>query len=199
MDPIYDAQLGSANRNLATTVAGLDQQRGQLGQVYGLGVGPGGNVFDDPSNPFSRAAALATAYKQAQSGTTNRMAARGQLYSGALQNAQNENATQNARARDSMIRQFLSDVQQIDQAKLGAQNAYLDATTGAGAESVARGLANRPDPASVPGPPPAALKPKAGYQFVMASGPNAGLSYKLVARKGGGYDRLYENGKRERR
>jgi hypothetical protein len=199
---MYEAMVGSANRNLATTVAGLDYQKGQLGQIYGLGVNAQGSVFDDPSNPFSRAAALAQSYKRAQTGTTNSMAASGQLYAGSLQNAQNENANQNARGRDAMIRQFLADNQQIDQARLQAANAYQDEVTRAQAERIQRALENRPDPASVPAiggaatPAAARAKPKPGYQFVQDSGSRKGLSYKLVPGKNGELIRLYENGDR---
>jgi hypothetical protein len=46
----------------------------------------------DPSNPNSRAALLQRSYENQQRGNTNSLAARGQLYSGALQNAQDTSA-----------------------------------------------------------------------------------------------------------
>lgn len=60
----------------------------------------------DPSNPFSRAALLQKRYTEAQRGTTNSMAAQGQLYSGALQTAQDENAFQNNAAVDENQKAF---------------------------------------------------------------------------------------------
>lgn len=60
----------------------------------------------DPNNPFSRAALLQKTYEQNQRGTTNSMAAQGQLYSGALQDAQNENTFQNQAGVDSNQKSF---------------------------------------------------------------------------------------------
>ena len=60
----------------------------------------------DPNNPFSRAALLQRSYDQAQRGTTNSMAAQGQLYSGALQNALNEDRFQFDRGTDQNMKAF---------------------------------------------------------------------------------------------
>lgn len=160
VDPFYDAAAGNANRNLSTTLAGLQYQRGQLGSTYGLGTDAAGNVFDDPSNPYSRAAVLKASYDRAKLGTTTGMAAQGQLYSGALQNAQNENARQNDMGRDSLIRQFQNAQQQIRQGELQAQGTFQDQLGQAGSDRLLRALAARPDPASVPALP-VAVKSKA--------------------------------------
>lgn len=198
IDPRFDADIGAIDRDTATSLAGLEQQQGQLGAAYGLGVDASGNVFDDPSNPFSRAAALAQSYRNAQRGTTNSMAARGQLYAGSLQNAQNEVTNQNQRLRDAMIREFMGRIGDITQAKARIKNEDLSARDRAAGDRVDRALQARPDAAAVPSSAPAP-KPKAGFQFVMKSGPRAGMSYKLVPGKGGKLERLYENGYREAR
>lgn len=162
VDPFYDAAAGNANRNLSTTLAGLQYQRGQLGSTYGFGTDASGNVFDDPSNPYSRAAVMKKSYDDRKLGTTTSMAAQGQLYSGALQNAQNENARQNDMGRDSLIRQFMAAQQQIRQGELQAQGTYQDQLGQAGSDRLLRALAARPDPASVPAlPTPVVAKPKA--------------------------------------
>lgn len=162
VDPLYDAAAGSANRGLSTTLAGLQYQRGQLGSTYGLGQDASGNVFDDVSNPYSRAAVMKKTYDDRKLGTTTGMAAQGQLYSGALQNAQNENARQNDMGRDSLIRQFMAAQQQIRQGELQAQGTYQDQLGQAGSERLMRALAMRPDPATVPTlPTPVVAKPKA--------------------------------------
>jgi hypothetical protein len=153
VDPAYDAATGSANRNLALSQAGLASQRQGLGQEYGLGVNAQGGVFNDPSNPYSRAAALQQSYERAQRGTNTSLAARGQLYSGSFQNAAGENVNQNSRGRDSLIRDFLARNQAITQAQLQAQSDYTGAMGGAGAERIGRALENRPDAASVPQQP----------------------------------------------
>src|SRR5687767_7491091 len=58
IDPAYDAAQGAASFGLQTGLLGAQYQRGQLGQTFGLGIRPDGTVFDDPSNPYSRAAEL---------------------------------------------------------------------------------------------------------------------------------------------
>jgi hypothetical protein len=60
----------------------------------------------DPNNPFSRAALLQKRYTEAKQGTTNSMAAQGQLYSGALQTAQDENSFQNQAGIDENQKAF---------------------------------------------------------------------------------------------
>ncbi|HZA18971.1 MAG TPA: hypothetical protein VE645_19175 [Pseudonocardiaceae bacterium] len=153
IDPFHEAAAGIANRNLSSTLAQVQYQRGQLGQTYGLGVDPSGNVFDDVTNPYSRAATLQKMHDRAVRGTQTTMAARGQLYAGSLQNAQNANAEQNLRGRDAMIREFMAAQAQLKQQELAAGNAHADAMTAANAERVMRALAQRPDPASVPAVP----------------------------------------------
>lgn len=150
VDPIYDAQTGSANRNLGATLAQLQYQRGMLGQTYGIGITPQGQVFDDPSNPYSRAAAMKLAHDRSVQGTTTSMAARGQLYAGATQTAQNENVRQYDQGRDALIRQFQADQQRIQAAETAARAGAEDAYAQAGSDSLLRALAARPDAASVP-------------------------------------------------
>lgn len=58
----------------------------------------------DVTNPFSRAALLKRSYLQTQAGNKNSLAARGQLRSGALQNAQNRAAFDNQQGRDSILK-----------------------------------------------------------------------------------------------
>lgn len=60
----------------------------------------------DPNNPFSRAALLQKRYTESKQGTTNSMAAQGQLYSGALQSAQDENSFQNQAGVDENQKAF---------------------------------------------------------------------------------------------
>jgi hypothetical protein len=144
VDPGYDAATGAASYNLQAALQAAQYQRGQLGQTYGLGIRPDGSVFDDVSNPYSRAAEQQKAYDRAKRGSTNSMAARGQLYAGSLQNAQNENANVAGRNRDALIRDFMGAQQAITQSEQGAQGQYLNAAAQAESERIARALANRP-------------------------------------------------------
>lgn len=160
VDPAYDAAAGNAMRNRSTTLAGIGYQRGQLGQTYGIGTDAAGNVFDDPTNPYSRAAAYQEAYNRSKLGTNTSLAARGQLYTGNYQNQQNENLHVYDRQRDQNIRAFMAAQAGLRQQEAEAKTTYDNAITSAGSDAIMRALANRPDAASVPAyqPPP---KPKA--------------------------------------
>lgn len=160
VDPAYDAATGAASYNYQTAALGAQYQRGQLGQSYGIGIRPDGSVFDDVSNPYSRAAEQQKAYDRARRGTTTSLAAQGQLYAGSMQNAQNENANVANRNRDALIRDFMGAQQGITQAEQGAQGQYLNAAAQAESERIARALANRPLPAQVTAPPAPKPKPK---------------------------------------
>ncbi len=159
IDPQYDASMGAAERARARALAQITAQRASLGSTYGMGVNAQGGVFDDPSNPYSRAAVLKLIYDRRVQGNTNSMAARGQLYSGALQTEQNTAASDNSRQRDSLIREFLANNGNLTAQELAAQDAYTDATSAAGGDRLARAIANRPDAASVPQNVPVSAKP----------------------------------------
>ena len=160
IDPQYDASMGAAERARARALAEITAQRASLGSTYGMGVNSQGGVFDDPSNPYSRAAVLKLIYDRRVQGNTNQMAARGQLYSGALQTEQNTAASDNSRQRDALIREFLANNVSLTAQELAAQDAYTDSVSGAGADRIARAIANRPDAASVPqNVPVSATKP----------------------------------------
>lgn len=158
INPQFGADVNSAQRNLDTTLQIDQAQRSQLGSTYGFGVDAAGNTIDDHTNPFSRAAALQTAYDNAVRGTTNSYAARGQLYSGAIQNAQNLNATNNLKGRDALIREFMAARTALDNTDLQAKNAYQSAIEAAQAAAVQYALDHQPD-AVVPAVPPAMLPP----------------------------------------
>ena len=82
-DPAYQASVTSANRNVALGNNEATWQTQQTG--YDLGYDQNGQF--NAANPYSQAQLLQDNYKRSQLGTTNSMAAQGQLYSGAIQNA----------------------------------------------------------------------------------------------------------------
>lgn len=88
VDPVYDNTIGTLQRTRDTTLAGLTGQRTRTLADYGYNEGVGGSLTVNPNDPFSKAALLQRTYDQRRTGNTNSYAARGQLYSGALQNAQ---------------------------------------------------------------------------------------------------------------
>lgn len=200
-DPVFMASIGAAQLGYNQQIQNNQYSRGQLGQTYGMGVTPQGGVFDDPSNPYSRAAAMQESYDNSKRGNTNSFAARGQLYAGSLQDAQNTSAENFDKGRDALIREFLGKQAALAQSDTAAGNALTIAATGAQADAIARAQANaNAAPAALSAPAdsqtsasPTASKPKSGYQFVQSSGSRAGLSYKLV-QSGGKTYRFYENG-----
>ncbi len=152
VDPIYDAQVGGAQRNRALTEDQVSYQRGQLGQTYGFGMAANGVVVSDPSNPFSLAAAMQKSYDQRRKGNSVGFAARGQLYSGALQNQQNAAAMDYERRRDALMREFGGANARLTGGGLQAGADFDDAVTQAGADRIDRALRARLDPSAVPAP-----------------------------------------------
>lgn len=134
VDPSYDATVGGLTRTRDDTLAGLTGEKTAALSNFGYNAqfDDKGNVTGltfDPNNPFSRAALLRKNYQQAKTGTTNSLASRGQLYSGAMTNAQNANDSgfqQNDNALQTSLGQVLSGI-------LGRQRtANTDYETGAG-------------------------------------------------------------------
>lgn len=82
VDPAFESQRLTAGRNIALGNAEGAYQQGNTNFDYGYN--PDGSI--NASNPYSRAALLQLGYENQQRGTTNSMAARGQLYSGAIEN-----------------------------------------------------------------------------------------------------------------
>lgn len=143
VDPVHTAQVAGINRRLGDSLAFLGQEESQIGQEYGL---------TDTSNPFNRAAMLQRSYDQQQRFNTNSMAARGQLYSGALQARRNETQFGFLRDKDSLSRDFTRLMSDIQRRRAQAQGGAQDELVGAEDDRVGRALANRPDPGSVPLP-----------------------------------------------
>lgn len=100
----------------------LNQGRG-LGLDYGVDTGNADPTKFDPANPstfnvdwdkvdvtnpFSRAALLVRTHRQNERGNTNSYAARGQLYAGSLQNAQNEEGFRYQGGQDALLKDFSS-------------------------------------------------------------------------------------------
>lgn len=82
-DAQYNDQVGLINRQYEQQTGELDQAERKTKYLYG---------FDDPTNPFSRAAESKRDYLQRASGITNSLAARGQFFSGARQRQLHENS-----------------------------------------------------------------------------------------------------------
>lgn len=91
-DPSTDEAAITGGRNIALGNADAAYQQDNLNFDYGYRVDPTtGQLVADASNPYSRAAMYQLAHDNSARGNTNSFAAQGQLYSGALTNAQSLN------------------------------------------------------------------------------------------------------------
>lgn len=140
-DPDYIARHALLAGTLRDTNTSLDQEEGRAKQEFG---------FDDASNPFSRQALLRQQISNQQRGTTNAMAARGQLYAGSYATAQTRDTRNGDIATDSLRRSYDDVLRNIGDRRKGAQTAYDsgDITALEGARD--RALANPPAAAELP-------------------------------------------------
>jgi hypothetical protein len=86
-DPNLELQKLSAGFNQGLANSEATYQQGQT--AYQTGYNADGTV--NSANPYNQAALLQRNYQQAKLGTTNSLASAGQLYSGAMANAQGAN------------------------------------------------------------------------------------------------------------
>ena len=118
-DSVYNSEESGITKGLESLKGYLAGNLTSLGQNLGISYDPnptGDNPFGfsnariaddvDVSNPFSQAALMKRTWLQNQKGNTNSMAARGQLRSGALQNAQNRTGFEFEQGKDSLIKNF---------------------------------------------------------------------------------------------
>ena len=123
-DPSFDATNAALESKRDQLLSGLSSQRTSTLLDYGYNEGDGGTLTVDPSNPYSRAAQLKRRYDQSRRGATNSYAARGQLYSGALQNARDELNFQQGGAEDTLLKQLGAFLAGNTAQKAGAKTDY---------------------------------------------------------------------------
>lgn len=132
----YETTVGRLNRDLANTQSDITGRELATEQQYG---------FTDQSSPFSRAKMLQRSFEQRALGTTNSMAARGQLYSGALSNMQAGNRFGYEQDLDAALREYQAERSDLARQRLGAQSAYDEGVTAAEAARLEAGLQDRPE------------------------------------------------------
>lgn len=148
-DGNYESTVANINRRRSEALAGLNYEETRTKQDYG---------FDDPSNPFNRLKMLERSYQQSKAGAGNSMAAGGQLYSGAYQQAQDQLAFGETQDRDSLRRSYDDVLAGIQQRRLGVNtDADID-ITGADYQRILAALQSVPVD---PGPPAAPAAPAA--------------------------------------
>jgi hypothetical protein len=197
-DPVYEQTVSNNGQRLTDTLAGIQNEGNQ--DLTAAGYTQNGDQFAlDPSNPFSRAALLQRHYDQSQAGATNGLAARGQLYSGALQNAQNENRFQLDQGNNANLSSLQAQLQALAGRRTGAISDAADSNTSALGTSITnaqnQAIANRPTNAQNQANASLAT-PKQGYTHVATSGPHVGESYNETKDSKGRTVHVYANGQR---
>lgn len=134
IDPIYDQQVGAAQRTRDDTLSALAQQRNAGLSSFGYTA----DLQFDPNNPFSQAALLKRSYDQARRATTTSIAARGGLYSGSLQNAQADVNHRQGQSEDALKRRLVEFLTKNTNAATTAKNDYETKVAQYGADSLNR-------------------------------------------------------------
>ena len=143
-DPTLTAQLGLNETNYNNTLSGLNTQQTGVISEFGL---------DDPTDPFSKAALLQRLYNQNQAKITGGMAARGQLYSGALQSEQNNAGFNYLQGRDALRKAQNAALARIASARTAAASTKAQADINAGSAATDRAVNAPLSTQTVPGKP----------------------------------------------
>lgn len=161
-DAGYEATMGGLASQRDSTIAGLGQQRQQGLLQYGYTEGAPGQIAFDPTNPYSQAAMLKRNYDEARTGTTTNYAARGQLYAGSLQNAQDDNNRGEAQSSDALQKQLLAFLSRNTQARFQAGSDYEMGSGQALSDAIGRAPTNPAyNPVTTAAAPAASAAPKA--------------------------------------
>lgn len=130
------ATVNAANRTLADTLAQLQAQQTEAGQTYGFNADGTLNA----GTPYGRAQLLQRSFDNQTRGNTNSYASRGQLYSGALRNAQNSSTFNYLANRDQLLKQYQSVLSQIGLQRQQAQDTATSAAEVARAQAADQGF-----------------------------------------------------------
>jgi hypothetical protein len=134
VDPFLESQRLAATNNIQLGDAESAWQQGQLQRQSGFDAT--GNLVSSGAdfNPFSQAMQLQDAYHANRLGNTNSYAAQGQLYSGALQNAQGAADKSYAQGYDALKTSTLGGYHGLQAGRLGN---YASNTLGTGSADFA--------------------------------------------------------------
>lgn len=173
-DAGYEQTMAALVKARDSTVTNLGAQRAQGMLNYGYRQdSPNGPLAFDATNPFSQAAILKRNFDQAHTANTTNYAAQGQLYSGALQNAQDETGRQELQQTDALQKSLLSFLAANTQAQTQAGFDYEAGAGQAKGDAIARAPSNPAytpvigaGPAGPPASPAAAAKAPAAFKSV---------------------------------
>jgi hypothetical protein len=141
---------GLRNRR-ENTLSEVQKQRETARIGYGFDTDP-------TSNPFSRAALLQRSYNTAQKSTHNQMAAAGQMYSGAVNNARQRNLSGYNQQYDATRKDYSAEMDRLNQIASGARTDMRMGRVEASANAIAR--AKKPRPTAIQSP--IKVKPRKG-------------------------------------
>lgn len=137
IDPIYNQQVGAATKTRDDAIAYLGDQRNQGLASFGYNQ----QLQFDPNNPFSQAAMLKRSYDQARTGSFNRVAAQGGLYSGSMQNAQADVNFRQQSAEDALKKRLIAFLTKNTFGVNQARNTFAQNLAGYEAERLNRAIA----------------------------------------------------------
>lgn len=117
-DSAEQLSVAGANAKYNNALLNSGYKKTAYEQEYGLD--PGFN--DYKANPYSRAALLEKTYQRSQRASGNSLAAGGQLYSGASQNAETYNREHNSQERNALESTYRKALQGVNEEEAGALN-----------------------------------------------------------------------------
>lgn len=144
-DAAYESNVNALQTRLNNTNTGLTGQEQQIRQQYGF----------DPefaSNPYTKANMLARAAQQRFTGTGNALAARGQLYSGALNNARADDQFASDAALNDARTSYTQALTDIENRRLSAQTDFALGKSDAFTSLLGRLTDSTPDASVQPTP-----------------------------------------------
>lgn len=164
----YENAVNAANQQRTDAYSGAASERYGIENQYGL---------NNSDNPLSQAAQMERAFRQRTMGTGNTLAARGQLYSGALERAQSSNRLGHAVDLDNLAREYQSRLAEIKSPKEIEQE-YSAALTTAGDKRLEEAANEEVDPSEAPMLGKAGRQLKQKYREKIAAAKKAGKDKK---------------------
>lgn len=166
-DARYESTRNSVNRNLANADTGYAESEAGINRE-----------FFDPTNPYNRAKLLQESYQRSARSANVGMAARGQLYSGSFQNAQDASLQNYQRGQHDLQGDYNNAVQDLIRRRQQARDEGSDTLASAENDRLDAAYANRPEDPGAPAPVKAGPRLGPKGKKVPGSGPPPGPNYR---------------------
>jgi len=141
-DASYDAQIAQLQRQRDEGLAAIAGERARGLSDYGFTEGPNGTLAMDPNNAFSKAAVMKHTFDTNRRSTGQSMAAGGQLYAGAYQNAQDLVNRNELQSQDSLRKALINYLAGNTGRRTQALTGYETAAQQAESDRIARFQSN---------------------------------------------------------